>query len=97
MLTARPVIEACEPSQSKSTRATSSSAISRSNDVRANVIREALLRAESEYREMPGLCLTLPQAERLWALDRSTCEVVLTNLIERRILKQTVNGTYVRR
>ena len=66
-------------------------------DVRATpAIREALLHVEGEYREMPGLCLTLPQAARLWGLDHSTCELVLTNLIERRVLKRAVNGTYVR-
>ena len=46
---------------------------------------------------MPGLSLTLPQAARLWGLDRRTCERVLTNLIERRVLKRAWNGTYVRR
>jgi hypothetical protein len=96
MLIARTSIKAREPSRSKSTSATSSE-ISRPNDVRANAVREALLRAEGEYREMPGLSLTMPQAARLWALDFSTCELILTNLIERRILKRALNGTYVRR
>jgi hypothetical protein len=90
-------VESRERGRSGSARARSSFEISRPNDVRANAIRDALLRAESEYREMPGLCLTLAQAARLWTLDRSTCELVLTNLIERRILKRAPNGTYVRR
>jgi hypothetical protein len=96
MSTARTIIEAREPSRSKSTRATSPSEIGRPDAVPAHAIREALVRAEGEYREMPGLCLTLPQAARLWALDRRTCELVLTTLIERRILKRALNGTYVR-
>ena len=29
-------------------------------------------------------------------LDRGTCELVLTNLVARRILKRAANGTYVR-
>jgi hypothetical protein len=71
---------------------------SRGDDVRRTpALREALLRAEGEYREMPGLSLTLPQAARLWGLDHSTCELVLTGLIERRILKRASNGAYVRR
>ena len=65
-------------------------------EAREPAIREALMRAEGEYREMPGLCLTLPQAARLWGLDRGTCELVLTNLIARRILKRAANGLYVR-
>lgn len=60
-------------------------------------IREAILRVEGEYREMPGLSLTLPQAARLWGLDQSTCERVLAILIERRVLKRALNGTYIRR
>ena len=60
-------------------------------------IREMLERIEGEYREMPGLRLTLPQAARLWCLDYGTCELVLTDLIERRVLKRTLNGSYVRR
>jgi hypothetical protein len=59
-------------------------------------IRELLLRIESEYREMPGLSLTMSQAERLWGLDSSTCAFVLTTLIERRVLRRTTSGTYLR-
>ena len=50
----------------------------RGNDQdRAPVTSEILRRAEGEYREMPGLSLTLPQAARLWGLDCDTCERVL--------------------
>lgn len=59
-------------------------------------IRELLLRIEAEYSEMPGLSLTVSQAERLWGLDSSTCASVLTTLIERRVLRQTTSGTFVR-
>ena len=59
-------------------------------------IRELLLRIEGEYREMPGLSLTVSQAERLWDLDSSTCAFVLTTLIARRILRQTRTGAYLR-
>ena len=37
-------------------------------------------RIRAEYDEMPGLCLTLGQAVRLWNLDSSTCAKVLENL-----------------
>jgi hypothetical protein len=98
MLTARTIMKAREASQSRSTRVTSPSPIDRPDDVHATrTIREAALRVEGEYREMPGLSLTLPQAARLWGLDRSTCELVLANLIERRVLKRAFNGTFVRR
>jgi hypothetical protein len=59
-------------------------------------LRELLLRIEGEYREMPGLSLTASQAGRLWGLDSMACRVALTVLVERRVLKQTTCGTYLR-
>jgi hypothetical protein len=38
----------------------------------------SLIRAE--YAEMPGLCLTLAQAARLWNVDRDTCLAMLESL-----------------
>jgi len=40
-------------------------------------------RVLSEYREMPGLNLTLPQAARLFNLDRTRCAHVLLTLVTR--------------
>jgi hypothetical protein len=55
-----------------------------------------LLRIQSEYREMPGLKLTEAQARRLWDLDGNSCSLVLTMLLERRFLKRTASGAYIR-
>jgi hypothetical protein len=57
---------------------------------------ELLRRVRGEYDEMPGLALTMPQAQRLFALDQRTCEFVLRTLAERRFLKTTARGRYVR-
>lgn len=98
MLTARTMMKAPEARRSRASRVTMPSETARPDDMRTMpAIREAILRVEGEYREMPGLSVTLPQAARLWALDQSTCERVLATLIERRILKRALNGTYVRR
>jgi hypothetical protein len=59
-------------------------------------LHELLRRIEGEYREMPGMCVTAAQAQRLWGLDPTTCEFVLTTLVERRILRRTRRGLYVR-
>ena len=53
-------------------------------------------RIEAEYVEMPGLILTLPQAQRLWTVDRHTCETVFDRLIARGVLRITVRGRFVR-
>lgn len=38
-------------------------------------------RVKAEFREMPGLRLTLPQAARLFNLERGRCERVLNALV----------------
>ncbi|MEO8520758.1 MAG: hypothetical protein ABI603_05300 [Acidobacteriota bacterium] len=53
-------------------------------------------RIEGEYHEMPGLKLTEAQAQRLWNLDAHTCRIVLITLMQRRFLRRTVNGLYIR-
>ena len=69
----------------------------RQNKPRTTVgLHQLLQRIEGEYREMPGLSVTAPQAERLWGLDSTTCSFVLMTLIERGVLKRTARGTYVR-
>lgn len=58
--------------------------------------RDLLSRVRGEYIEMPGLSLTLAQAERLWALDPQTCRRLLSSLVETGFLKQRADGAYVR-
>jgi hypothetical protein len=49
----------------------------------------------AEYREMPGLNLTLPQAIRLWTAESGMCRQVLDGLVETGFLRR-VGGTYMR-
>ena len=39
---------------------------------------------------MPGLCVTLTQAQRLWGLDESTCVVALTALENEGYLRKAI-------
>ena len=55
-----------------------------------------LQRVENEYHEMPGLKLTEAQAKRLWGMEATMCRAVLTTLLERRFLRRTAVGAYVR-
>jgi hypothetical protein len=59
-------------------------------------LHDILCRIEGEYREMPGMCVTAPQARRLWGLDATTCEFVLSTLVDRCILRRTPRGTFVK-
>ena len=69
----------------------------RSKPLTTAVLHELLQRIESDYREIPALSVTEPQAQRLWGLNRTMCSFVLMTLIQRGILKRTASGTYVRR
>jgi hypothetical protein len=56
---------------------------------------DALLRrARGEYREMPGMRLTIEQAMRLWDLDRRTCQSLLNSLVAARLLEIDSHGRY---
>ncbi len=58
---------------------------------------ESLLnRIRGEFREMPGLRLTLTQACRFWQLDPPTCETALLRLVGEQFLAPTA-GRDVRR
>ncbi len=54
-----------------------------------------LTRIEAEYREMPGLQLTGRQMQRLWGLDRQTCEVIVEVLVNRGVLCETSRHVFV--
>lgn len=43
-------------------------------------------RVAGEFREMPGLMLTLAQASRLFGLDADRCEHVLDTLVQQGLL-----------
>jgi hypothetical protein len=49
-----------------------------------------------EYAELPGLKLTLWQAQRLWDLPTDLCKHALRTLTESQFLARTVDGAYVR-
>jgi hypothetical protein len=55
----------------------------------------AVRRVRAEFLEMPGLSLTLGQAQRLWGLEGRTCEALLNSLIDSRFLRRTDRGLFV--
>jgi hypothetical protein len=46
----------------------------------------------SDFEEMPGLCLTKAQLQRLWHLDDATREEVIRRLVSEGFLFQTQDG-----
>jgi len=56
--------------------------------------QQMLNRVQGEFLEMPGLRLRIEQAQRLWGLDRSTCEELLTSLVEAKFLWRHADQAY---
>ena len=55
-----------------------------------------LTRIRAEYLEMPGLRLTLAQAQRLCGIERALCMAVLDALVADKFLCVKSNGMYAR-
>ena len=53
-----------------------------------------LNRVRGEFIEMPGLRLRVDQAVRLWNLDRASCEMLLSSLVEAKFLLRYSDGAY---
>jgi hypothetical protein len=77
-------------------RSPGKSAAGKPIESRSKALQELARRLQAEYAEMPGLNMTLAQAQRLLASDRQTCTAALKMLITRRVLRRTAQGRYVR-
>ena len=53
-------------------------------------------RVRNEYLEMPGLSLTLGQAQRMWQLRRTECETLLGHWSTPDSSARTTSGAFVR-
>lgn len=60
------------------------------------ITAELKARVGAEYREMPGLQLTIAQGARLWSTDRATVQAVFDAMVAARVLCQQ-GAAYVRR
>jgi hypothetical protein len=49
---------------------------------------DAIRRVQADYREMPGLSVTLQQGCRLWSLPPALCASILEQLIAQGTLKR---------
>jgi hypothetical protein len=78
-----------------SDRATASVAV-RSDLATIDTLEYLARRVRNEYLEMPGLSLTLGQAQRMWQLRRTECEHLLDALVDAGFLTRTSAGAFVR-
>ena len=55
-----------------------------------------LQRIRAEYLEMPGLCLTRAQMQRLCGVEQAVCQLVLDSLVDAKFLCPKSTGAYAR-
>lgn len=49
-------------------------------------------RIQAEFREMPGMALTIAQASRLFGLKDEECRAVVDRLVSATVLRRTKTG-----
>jgi len=57
-------------------------------------VRKLVQRIREEFEETPGLRLSVHEASRFWALDETTCEVVLAELVSTGFLAQGIDDRF---
>lgn len=77
-------------------RGAPASIAARSDRLAVDSFERLARRIRNEYLEMPGLSLTLPQAERMWQLRHTECENILGALVDSGFLARTSGGAFVR-
>ena len=53
-------------------------------------------RVRAEFEEMPDLTLTVPQAARLFGIEKDLCQSVVDHLIDSEFLRLTRSGAVTR-
>lgn len=53
-------------------------------------------RVRAEFEEMPDLTLTVPQASRLFGIEKDLCQSVVEKLIDSSYLRWTTTGEVTR-
>ena len=53
-------------------------------------------RVRAEFEEMPGMTLTMPQASRLFGIEREICQLVVDRLVTTSYLRWTQGGSFTR-
>lgn len=59
-------------------------------------IEDVVMRIEAEFLQMPGLKLTVPEAQRRFGVDEIMCEAILDALVDAEVLVKTRDRVYGR-
>jgi len=62
----------------------------------ANVIAALIQRLQDVFLDIPGLSMTIEQAQRLFRIDRATCQALFDVLLESAVVTRAPDGSFVR-
>ena len=79
-----------------SSRGSAAGSLSVRSELAIDSFEHLTRRVRNEYLEMPGLSLTVGQAQRMWQLRRTDCEDLLGALVDSGFLARTPAGAFVR-
>lgn len=60
------------------------------------LLDEWLRLVRAEYEELPDLHLTRAEVERLWGLDATMADAILSTLVSTGVLRKTARGGYIK-
>ena len=60
------------------------------------VIAALVKRIQDVFLDIPDLSMTLDQAQRLFHIDRATCQALFDRLVESSVVARTEDGAFVR-
>jgi hypothetical protein len=62
----------------------------------ATVIATLIKRVQDAFLDIPGLSMTVEQAQRWFHLDRATCQALLDVLMDSAVITRRPDGAFVR-
>lgn len=62
----------------------------------ATVIASLVQRLQEVFLDVPEFSMTMEQAQRLFRIDRATCEALFDLLLESAVVTRTPDGSFVR-
>jgi hypothetical protein len=66
------------------------------SEMKTRRLDEILMLAREDFNEMPGLTMSVAEAQRSWGLEAHLCLAILESLEETGFLRRTRDGAFVR-
>jgi len=64
--------------------------------MRSPSVAALVRRVQDAFLDIPGLSMTIEQAQRLFRIDRATCQALFDALVESAVVTRRADGAFVR-